>query len=114
MLESFWGHCERVREQTTEVNVSRSSEFSNRFLFLLECGILLAIKVHPEAQAHLQCPEIKITMSLFPCFAPSLFPSPGSMCLIVSGNIIYSGGAPQAKVGGGGKRLVRTGLMDGF
>lgn len=58
MLESFWGHCERVQEQTTEVNVSRSSEFSNSSLFLLECGILLAIKVHLDAQAHLQCREI--------------------------------------------------------
>lgn len=104
MLESFWGHCERVQEQTTEVNVSRSSEFSNSFLFLLDCGILLAIKVRLEAQTHLQRREIKIMMSIFPCFAPSLFPLPGSVCLIVSENIIYSGRKPQAKVGGGRKK----------
>lgn len=108
MLESFWGHCERVQEQTTEVNVSRSSEFSNSFLFLLDCGILLAIKVRLEAQTHLQRREIKIMMSIFPCFAPSLFPLPGSVCLIVSENIIYSGRKPQAKVGGGRKKKACT------
>ena len=34
------------------------------------------------------------------------------MCLTFSGNIIYSEGAPQAKAGGGKKRLVHTGLID--
>lgn len=108
MLESFWGYCERVQEQTSEVNISGGFVFRNGSLLPLEhenVVFLLVIKVHLEAHTQLQrCPtEIKIMMSVFPVL-PLLFSFARSMCLIFSGNIIYSDGAPQAKVGGGKKK----------
>lgn len=110
MLGTFWGYCERVKQQTTEVNINlgvcvcvcmwtSASWLYLPWVWVWKCGILLVVTVHPEAQSYLRClsTEIKIMMSIFPCFAPYLFFF-CSMCLIFSGSIIYSDGAPQAKV----------------
>lgn len=125
MLGTFWGYCERVKQQTTEVNINlgvcvcvcmwtSASWLYLPWVWVWKCGILLVVTVHPEAQSYLRClsTEIKIMMSIFPCFAPYL------LFLFHVSHFLWKYYLQWRSTSGKGrknkKRLVHTGRMDGF
>lgn len=122
MLESFWGYCERVQEQTTEVNISGNFVFPTSSLPPLEhrgmnmwyfTGDLRAPGTPnpPSVQSHTDWHNNE-SLSLF-C------PPPPFLCPFCVFHFLWKYYLQWRSTSGKGRRekntwLVHTSLMDGF